>query len=271
MAASARGRRSSRRSAIAVAVVGVSDLDARRAGQLNGTEGPHDGWLVVIVAVPALLWVRPLARGIVGRSHWGAGRAAVIGWTRLRAGATAVGPWRERGYGFLLVLCASLALAAAAVARGFERLHVRRPRCRAPSASAERTSADPRPAVDDVEDADVEVVDRLPRAPSRSRPSELRWSAAVALPSAPPVRPEREQQALPLSGSTSRSRGRSRRSTCRGQQVVLHDPEACFYCSGVASSVCRWASIGLTSVVTRTFQSMGTRRMEVWSASVADH
>ena len=93
---------------------------------LNGTQGPHDGWLVVIVAVPALLWVRPLARGMWVGVIGVLGSAAVIGWTALAS-------WRDSrevlgasvGYGLLLVLCASLALAAAAVARGLERLRVR--------------------------------------------------------------------------------------------------------------------------------------------------
>jgi hypothetical protein len=42
--------------AIAVAVVGVfCTWTTDGPVSLNGTQGPHDGWLVVIVAVPALL------------------------------------------------------------------------------------------------------------------------------------------------------------------------------------------------------------------------
>ena len=120
--------------AIAVAVVGVFCTWTNDGPvSLNGTQGPHDGWLVVIVAVPALLWVRPLARGTWVGVIGVLGSAAVIGWTALAS-------WRDSrdvlgasvGYGLLLVLAASLALAAAAVARGLERLHVgdRLPRLR---------------------------------------------------------------------------------------------------------------------------------------------
>jgi hypothetical protein len=113
--------------AVAVAVVGVFCTWTNEGPvSLNGTQGPHDGWLVVIVAVPALLWVRPLARGMWVGVIGVLGSAAVIGWTALAS-------WRDSrevlgasvGYGLLLVLCASLALAAAAVARGLERLRVR--------------------------------------------------------------------------------------------------------------------------------------------------
>ena len=113
--------------AIAVAVLGVFCTWTNDGPvSLNGTQGPHDGWLVVIVAVPALLWVRPLARGTWVGVIGVLGSAAVIGWTALAS-------WRDSrevlgasvGYGLLLVLCASIALAAAAVARGLERLQVR--------------------------------------------------------------------------------------------------------------------------------------------------
>ena len=93
---------------------------------LNGTQGPHDGWLVVIVAAPAFLWARSLARGTWVAVVGSLGSAAVIGWTALAS-------WRDSrdvlsasvGYGLLLVVGASLVLAAAGVARGLELLHVR--------------------------------------------------------------------------------------------------------------------------------------------------
>jgi hypothetical protein len=113
--------------AIAVAVVGVFCTWTNDGPvSLNGTQGPHDGWLVVIVAVPALFWARSLARGtwigVIGIL----GSAAVMGWTALAS-------WRDSrdvlgasvGYGLLLVLGASLALAAAGAARGLELLRVR--------------------------------------------------------------------------------------------------------------------------------------------------
>ena len=112
--------------AIAVAVIGVFCTWTNDGPvSLNGTQGPHDGWLVVIVAVPALLWTRSLARGTWVGVIGVLGSAAVIGWTALAS-------WRDSrdvvgasvGYGLLLVIGASLALAAAGVARGLELLHV---------------------------------------------------------------------------------------------------------------------------------------------------
>ena len=113
--------------AIAVAVVGVFCTWTNDGPvSLNGTQGPHDGWLVVIVAVPALLWARSLARGSWVGVLGILGSAAVMGWTALAS-------WRDSrevldasvGYGLLLVLGASIALAAAGVAGGLELLRVR--------------------------------------------------------------------------------------------------------------------------------------------------
>lgn len=117
--------------AIAVAVVGVfCTWTTDGPVSLNGTQGPHDGWLVVILAVPALLWARSMARGswvgVVGVL----GTALVIGWTALTS-------WRDSrevlgasvGYGLLLVVAASLGLSAVGVASGLELLRARnRPR-----------------------------------------------------------------------------------------------------------------------------------------------
>ena len=113
--------------AIAIAVVGVFCTWTKTGPvTLNGTQGPHDGWLVVIVAVPAFLWTRSLARGTWVGVIGVLGSAAVMGWTALAS-------WRDSrdvlgasvGYGLLLVLGASLALAAAGVARGLELLRAR--------------------------------------------------------------------------------------------------------------------------------------------------
>ena len=113
--------------AIAVAVVGVFCTWTNDGPvSLNGTQGPHDGWLVVIIAVPALFWARSLARGTWVGVIGTLGSAAVIGWTALAS-------WRDSrdvlgasvGYGLLLVLGASIALAAAGIARGLELLRVR--------------------------------------------------------------------------------------------------------------------------------------------------
>jgi hypothetical protein len=113
--------------AIAVAVVGVFCTWTNDGPvSLNGTQGPHDGWLVVIAAMPALLWARSLVRGTWVSVIGILGSAAVMGWT-------AFASWRDSrevlgasvGYGLVLVLAASLALAAAGVARGLELLRVR--------------------------------------------------------------------------------------------------------------------------------------------------
>jgi hypothetical protein len=113
--------------AIAVAVVGVFCTWTNDGPvSLNGTQGPHDGWLVVIVAVPALLWARSLVRGTWVSVIGVVGSAVVMGWTALAS-------WRDSrevigasvGYGLLLVLGASVALAAAGVARGLELVRVR--------------------------------------------------------------------------------------------------------------------------------------------------
>jgi len=113
---------------IAIAVVGVFCTWTKDGPvTLNGIQGSHDGWLVVIVAVPAFLWARSLARGTWVGVIGVLGSAAVMGWTALAS-------WRDSrqvlgasvGYGLLLVLGACIALAAAAVARGLELLHARR-------------------------------------------------------------------------------------------------------------------------------------------------
>jgi hypothetical protein len=113
--------------AIAIAVVGVFCTWTNDGPvSLNGTQGPHDGWLVVIVAAPALLWSRSLVRGTWISVIGVLGSAAMMGWTALAS-------WRDSrevlgasvGYGLLLVLGASVALAAAGVARGLELVRVR--------------------------------------------------------------------------------------------------------------------------------------------------
>jgi hypothetical protein len=112
--------------AIAVAVVGVFCTWTNEGPvSLNGTQGPHDGWLVVIVAVPALLCARSLARGTWVAVVGVLGSAAVMCWTALAS-------WNDSrnvldasvGYGLVLVIGASLALAAAGVARGLELMQV---------------------------------------------------------------------------------------------------------------------------------------------------
>ncbi len=114
--------------AIAVAAVGVfSTWTDNGPVSLNGTQGPNNGWLVLIVAAFALGWTRSMARGswvgVVGIL----GCSVVMGWT-------AVDNWVESrdvlgasaSYGLLLVVAASVALGCVAVVRGVEL--ARRPR-----------------------------------------------------------------------------------------------------------------------------------------------
>lgn len=89
---------------------------------LDGVQGPHDGWLVAIVAAFALGWTRSLARGSWIAVAGVLGSAVVIAWT-------ALGSWLDGravtgasiGPGALLVIAAGVALVGAAVASGVER------------------------------------------------------------------------------------------------------------------------------------------------------
>ena len=95
--------------------------------QLDGTEGPDNGWLVLIVAAFAIGWTRSMNRG----SRLGVlgvfGASVVIAWTafenwldnRAVFGA-------EASYGLTLVVAATVVLAGAAVARGVELAQRRR-------------------------------------------------------------------------------------------------------------------------------------------------
>ena len=91
---------------------------------LNGTQGPNNGWLVVILAVPTILWAnmmkRPSWSGAIGTIGV-LGASVVMCWT-------AVENWLDNrevldasvGHGLLLVVGASVVLAIAAVRRGVE-------------------------------------------------------------------------------------------------------------------------------------------------------
>jgi hypothetical protein len=106
--------------AIAVAVVGVFlTWTSDGALTLNGTQGPNNGWLVVIVAAFAVGWARSMLRGSWVGVIGVLGSAAVMAWTAIEnwldnrdvLGATA-------SYGLFLVLAAAVALGATAVASG---------------------------------------------------------------------------------------------------------------------------------------------------------
>jgi cardiolipin synthase len=107
---------------IAAAAVGVfCTWTSDGPVSLNGTQGPNDGWLVLIVLAVALACLRSLARG------WWFAVAAVAGCSLVVAWV-AIEDWHENravldadvGYGLLLVLAGSVALAASAVLRGLQ-------------------------------------------------------------------------------------------------------------------------------------------------------
>lgn len=103
--------------AVAAAIVGVFlTWTADGTTALDGVQGPHDGWLVLIVSAFALGWARPLARGSRIGAVGVAGCAIVIAWT-------VVGSWLDgravteasAGVGALVVGVASVLLVAAVV------------------------------------------------------------------------------------------------------------------------------------------------------------
>ena len=91
--------------------------------RLGGTEGPNNGWLVLIVAALALGCVRSMARGSWVGVLGILGAGLVIGWT-------AIENWLDNrhvidaavSYGLLIVVAASAALVCAAVTHGVLRL-----------------------------------------------------------------------------------------------------------------------------------------------------
>ena len=87
--------------------------------RLDGTQGPNNGWLVLIVATFALGWARSMDRGswvgVVGVL----GAAIVIGWTAVENWLDSRGVFGATpSFGLLLVVVASIALGGAAVTRG---------------------------------------------------------------------------------------------------------------------------------------------------------
>jgi hypothetical protein len=102
--------------ALAAAAIGVF-LPWTQDGPvpLDGLDGPHNGWLVLIVAGIALCWMRAMGRGSLVAS------AAVFG-SALVIGLTAVNDWVDGRrvldatavYGVVIVVAASVVLAFAA-------------------------------------------------------------------------------------------------------------------------------------------------------------
>lgn len=103
---------------VALGVLATWTID--ESVRLDGLDGPNNGWLVLIVAALALGWIRSMSRGswfgVVGVL----GASVVIGWTALSDLLTSRSLGEDAGYGLLLVIGASLALAGAAVVRGVE-------------------------------------------------------------------------------------------------------------------------------------------------------
>jgi hypothetical protein len=116
--------------ALGLVVIGVfSTWTTAGSGTLNGTEGPNNGWLVVILAVPALAWSRMMERD----SWTGAvGVVGLLGVSIVILG-TALENWADNrevlqasvGHGLLLVVAAGATLALAAAFRGIELLRSR--------------------------------------------------------------------------------------------------------------------------------------------------
>jgi hypothetical protein len=81
--------------------------------RLDGTHGPNNGWLVVLVARLALAWVRPLVRGSWVGVAGVLGAAVVIGWTAVEnwLGGQRVFEGTV-GFGLLVVIAAGIVLTA---------------------------------------------------------------------------------------------------------------------------------------------------------------
>ena len=110
--------RTSVRAVAAVAVIGVFLTWTRTDGiTLDGTQGPNNGWLVVIVAAFAFGWAGPLERGsrvgVVGVL----GAGVVIVWTALESWDSNRGVLHAAaGIGTVFVVAAGLVLIGLAVA-----------------------------------------------------------------------------------------------------------------------------------------------------------
>ena len=87
--------------------------------RLDGTQGPNNGWLALIVAALALVWIRTLGSwpGVIGVL----GSGLVIGWTALENwldGRAVIGASARPG--LVLVLAGSVALTTVAVVQAVE-------------------------------------------------------------------------------------------------------------------------------------------------------
>lgn len=87
--------------------------------RLDGTQGPNNGWLVLIVAAFALGWARAMNRGSWAGVAGVLGVAIVIAWTAIENWLDSRAVFgADASFGLFLVLAASVALGGAAVTRG---------------------------------------------------------------------------------------------------------------------------------------------------------
>ena len=105
------------RTGVAAVLVGVfATWVADGPVRLDGTQGPNNGWLVVIVALLSLLWIRRLDSwvGVAGV----AGSGLVIAWTAIESwlGGRATTE-ASAGLGLVLVVAAGAVLVAVALTR----------------------------------------------------------------------------------------------------------------------------------------------------------
>jgi hypothetical protein len=88
---------------------------------LGGTEGPNNGWLIVIVSALGISWTRSMARGSWVGVAGVLGTAVVIAWTAVENWVDSRAVFgASASFGLLLVVAASIALASSAVLRGVE-------------------------------------------------------------------------------------------------------------------------------------------------------
>ena len=109
---------------VAAALVGVFSTWASSGPvSLNGTQGPNNGWLVVIFAFVALGGVRALSRGSWLGVTAVLGAAVVILWTAVEGlldNRDVLGG--STGWGLWLTILAALTLAAAALVVAVQRV-----------------------------------------------------------------------------------------------------------------------------------------------------
>jgi len=112
------------RTAVALAIVGVFGAwRTTSAGSLNGVEGPHNGWLVIIFGLIALTGIGSLARGSWPGIVTALGSAAVIAFTAIENVVDDNGVLGgDSGWGVWLTIAAAVLLAGAALYASIGRL-----------------------------------------------------------------------------------------------------------------------------------------------------